>query len=146
MQNICRWYTPFFSKVYDIHKTAIKLNDYLEKISYWAYQWKMQFHPDPTKQANEVIFSQKISSNNLSHPPIKFDKIEISEKTYQKHLGILLDSKLSFNAHIDQKIKKCNIIIGLIRRFLTTLPQNAFQFFFICLPISNFQKIQSQYS
>ena len=94
----------------------------------------MQFHPDPTKQANEVIFSQKISSNNLSHPPIKFDKIEISEKTYQKHLGILLDSKLSFNAHIDQKIKKCNIIIGLIRRFLTTLPQNAFQFFFYMSP------------
>ena len=29
------------SKVYDIHKSARKLNDDLEKISYWAYQWKM---------------------------------------------------------------------------------------------------------
>ena len=35
-----------------------------EKISYWAYQWKIQFNPDPTKQANEVIFSLKTSSNN----------------------------------------------------------------------------------
>ena len=35
-----------------------------EKISYWAYQWKIQFNPDPTKHANEVIFSLKTSSNN----------------------------------------------------------------------------------
>ena len=49
--------TSLFSKVYDIHKSASKLNDDLAKICYWAYQWKMQFNPDPTKQANEVIFS-----------------------------------------------------------------------------------------
>ena len=50
-----------FSKVYGIHKSANKLNDYLEKISYSAYQWKMQFNPDPNKQAHEVIFSRKTS-------------------------------------------------------------------------------------
>ena len=33
----------------------------------------MQFNPDPNKQANEVIFSQKPSSNKLSYPPIKFN-------------------------------------------------------------------------
>ena len=57
--------TSLFSKVYDIHNPASKLNGNLEKISYWAYQWKMQFNPDPSKQANEVIFSRKTSSNNL---------------------------------------------------------------------------------
>ena len=57
--------TFLFSKVYDIHKSVSNLNDDLEKISYWAYQWKMQFNPDPNKQANEVIFSRKTSSNNL---------------------------------------------------------------------------------
>ena len=51
--------TSLFSKVYGVHKSASKLNDDLEKISYWDYQWKMQFNPDPNKQANEVIFSQK---------------------------------------------------------------------------------------
>ena len=66
-------YTSLFSKVYDIHKSASKLNSDLEKISYWAYQSKMQFNPDSNKQANEVIFSRKTSSNNLSHPPIKIN-------------------------------------------------------------------------
>ena len=44
---------------------------------------------------------------------------------HQKHLGIVLNSKLNFNAHIDQKIKKCNKSIGLIRRLSITLPRNA---------------------
>ena len=118
-------YASLFSKVYDIHNSASKLNDDLEKISYWAYQWKMQFNPDPNKQANEVIFSRKISSNNLPHPPIKFNKIDISGCPHQKHLGIVLDSKFNFNAHVDQKIKKCNRIIGLIRRLSVTLARNA---------------------
>ena len=58
--------TSLFSKVYDIHKSASNLNDDLKKISYWTFQWKMQFNLDPNKQANEVIFSRKTSSNNLS--------------------------------------------------------------------------------
>ena len=47
--------TSFFSKVYDIHKSASKLNDDLEKKSYWSYQWEIQFNSDPNKQTNEVI-------------------------------------------------------------------------------------------
>ena len=108
INSLCKIFaddTSLFSKVYDIHKSASKLNDDLEKISYWGYQWNMQFNPDPTKQANEVIFSQNSSSNNLLHPPIKFNKIEISKSLHQKHLGIVLDSKLSLNAHVDHKIK-----------------------------------------
>ena len=49
--------TSLFSKVYDMHKSASELNDDLEKISYWAFQWKMQFNTDPNKYANDVILS-----------------------------------------------------------------------------------------
>ena len=85
----------------------------------------MQFNPDPNKQANEVIFSRKTSSNNLSHPPIKFNNNDISKCPHQKHLGIVLDSELNFNAHVDQKIKKCNRIIGFIRRLSINLLRDA---------------------
>ena len=128
INSLCKIFadnTSLLSKVSDIHKSASNLNDDLEKIIYWAYQWKMQFNPDPNKQANEVIFSRKTSSNNLSHPPIKFNNNDISKCPHQKHLGIVLDSKLNFNAHADQKIKKCNRIIGLTRRLSINLPRNA---------------------
>ena len=97
----------FFSKDLDINKSVTELNTYLEKISQWAYQWKMQFNPDPNKQASEVIFSRKLVSNNLSHLPVKFNN-NISRCSHQKHLRVVLDSNLNFNIHIDQKIKKCN--------------------------------------
>ena len=44
--------TSLFPKVYGIHKSATKLNDDLETISDWDYQWKMQFNSGPNKQAN----------------------------------------------------------------------------------------------
>ena len=85
----------------------------------------MQFNPDSNKQANEVIFFGKTSSNNLSHPPIKFNNNNISKWPHQKHLGIVLDSTLNFNAHLDQKNKKCNRVIVLIRRLSISIPRNA---------------------
>ena len=96
-----------------------------EKINQWAYQWKMQLNPDPNKQGNEIIFSRKSISHNLSHPSIKFNERIITKCDHQKQLGIILDSNLTFNTHIDQKIKTCNKLIGLIRRLSVNLPRNA---------------------
>ena len=114
-----------FLKVLDVNESVIELNADLEKINQWAYQWKMQFNPDPNKQANEVIFSQKSISHNLSNPPNEFNERTITRYNHQKHLGIILDSNLNFNIDIDQKIKNCNKLIGRIRRFSVNLPRNA---------------------
>ena len=59
LTSICKIFaddTSLFSKVLDINESAKTLNIDLEKINQWAFQWKMQFNPDPNKQANEVIF------------------------------------------------------------------------------------------
>ena len=83
----------------------------------------MQFNSDPNKQADEVIFSRKSNSDSFS--PVKFNENNITECSYQKHLGIVLDSKLNFNTHIDQKIKKCLKLIGLIKRLTINLPRSS---------------------
>ena len=62
--------TCLISKVLDANKSVVELNADLKKINQWAYQWKIQFNPDPNKQTNEVIFSWRSISHNLSHPPI----------------------------------------------------------------------------
>ena len=58
--------TSLFSVVYDVTQSTNELNDDLEKISNWAYQWKMSFNPDKSKQAQKVIFSGKTQSNSSS--------------------------------------------------------------------------------
>ena len=65
---------------------------------------KMQFNPDPNKQGNEIFFPHKLASNNLLHAHVKFNNNNITRCFHQKHLGVVLDSNLNFNTHIDQKI------------------------------------------
>ena len=64
----------------------------------WAYQLNMSFNPDRTKQAQEIVFSGK--KNAARHPPLVFKNFEIKLSSNQKHLGLTLDSKLSFSEHI----------------------------------------------
>ena len=53
--------TSLFPVVHNITDSANLLNSDLSKINEWALQWKMNFNPDPTKQAQQIIFSHKTS-------------------------------------------------------------------------------------
>ena len=55
----------------------------------------MSFNPYRTKKTQEIFLSRKKSATN-THPPLFFNNSEIN----QKHLGLTLDSKFSFNEHI----------------------------------------------
>ena len=73
-----------------------------------------EFQPDPCKQAQEVNFSRKLK--NESHPPLVFNNGNVSSCKSQKHLGVLLDSKLTFQEHCKTVLSIINGIIGLLRK------------------------------
>ena len=52
--------TSFFYRVFDKHVSRSTLI-----INKWAFQWKMQFNPDPNKQAQELYFSKKAGKHKL---------------------------------------------------------------------------------
>ena len=62
----------------------------------------MSFNPDLNKQAVEVIFSHKTGQRNIHK--IYFNNVELKRVPEQKHLGLILDLKLSFVSHINEKI------------------------------------------
>ena len=47
-----------FTKVFDKDKPQRGLNNDLSIMIGWAFHWKMEFNPDPKKQANKVYFSR----------------------------------------------------------------------------------------
>ena len=53
-----------------------------DKANNWAYQWKMSFNPDPSKRAQEVIFSRKIKKP--SHPNLIINNNRVLQTLYQK--------------------------------------------------------------
>ena len=115
--------TSLYSVVKDPETSARELNHDLEVISSWAKQWKMSFNPDPTKPAEEILFSQK--RKPVSHPPLFFNGIEVKRVTEHKHLGLILDPKLNFAAHFKEKSAKAKKGIGLIKYLRSYLPTNS---------------------
>ena len=86
----------------------------LEAISRWAVQWKMEFNPSISKQAVEVLFSNERNKSILDS--LFFNNIPIKQVEYTKHLGLLLDSKLNYKAHIEEKLAKGRSGLGLMKQ------------------------------
>ena len=106
-----------------VNTSASTFNSNLLKIQDLAYQWKMSFNSDRSKEAQEIIFSRK--KNATTHPQLFFNNSEIKLSSNQKHLGLTLGSKLSFNEHINDKIYQGNKGVGLLRKLQTMLPHNS---------------------
>ena len=75
-----------FSVVQDVNASARELYDELKMSSKWVFQWKMSFNPDPSKQAQKVIFSRKIKK--LPHPSL------VLQASSHEHLGVTLNIQI----------------------------------------------------
>ena len=73
--------------------------------------WRRSSHI--SKQAIEVIFSQKYKKPN--HPHLTFNDIPVKREDHTKHLGVFLDSHLNFRKHDKEKAKIANKGIGMLR-------------------------------
>ena len=113
--------TSLFSVIKNVNETAKKLNKNLENISKWAHQWKMPFNPDPTKMAKEVLFSRKKSK--VIHPNLTFIGKDVHSSFFQKHLGLVLDSKLNFDMHLKETISIVNNGIALLKKLRYSIPR-----------------------
>ena len=73
-----------FSVVNDIQSSAATLHNDLSVISNWAFQWKIIFNLDLTKQAQEVIFSR--NTRKLLHSCLLFNDVPVRNS---KTMGLL---------------------------------------------------------
>ena len=99
--------TYLYFNVYDKSTSQSELNKGLLANSNKTFQWKMQFNPDPNKQAQEVYFFEK---KLIMKARIQYHlntKVVICSS--QKHLGIVFGQQLNFNDHIQSKMTTCYI-------------------------------------
>ena len=115
--------TSLFSIVKDKNESANSLNFDLSQISKWAFNWKMLFNPDPSKPAQEVLFSRK--KKTQSHPELSLNDIPVERSSYQKDLGLILDEKLNFKQDINNAISKINKCIAVIKKRTYSLPRKS---------------------
>ena len=70
--NISAYDTSLFSVIHEIKLSQIDLNGYLDK------------------------------NNNLLHPPLTFNNVDVGQIRSEKHLGVFLDVNLGFNKHLEK--------------------------------------------
>ena len=79
----------------------------------------MTFNPDRSKQAQEIIFSRTLKK--ATHSSLLFNNNNVSQVNSQKHLGVILDAKLTFEEHLKNVFNKTNKTIGLLRKLSNLL-------------------------
>ena len=83
----------------------------------------MSFNPDPFKQAQEVIFTRKVKT--VVRPPISFNNKPVQQVSSQKHLGVILDTSLTFDEHIRVITSKVSKSIGLLQKLNYRLARSS---------------------
>ena len=122
--------TSLFPVIHDSVITNLELNSDLFRIKQLAFQWKMSFNPDPNKQTQEVILSRKL--NKVCHPPLRFNNNNVSQASQQKHLGLMLDNRLTFEEDLTNVPSEISKMIGLLRKLQNILPRPALLTIYKC--------------
>ena len=86
--------------MFDHAQATGHLNSDLKLIHEWSLKWKMFFNPDVNKSAEEIIFT---SRNLTRYGNITFASAGVKRVDSHKYLGLILDSKVTFNKHRKSK-------------------------------------------
>ena len=94
----------------------------LVRLEQWSSTWLLKFHPGKCvvltlgileKIERPRAFLYEINDTILEH---MFE---------ERDLGVYIDSKMKFDVHIEEKIRKANSLLGLIRRSFTCLSKEV---------------------
>lgn len=91
---------------------AESLNNDLNIIHAWCMQWGMRLNPNKTK---DLIISRS-RTINPAHPPLSINGTLINTTNQIRLLGVTLDSKLTFRAHLREMSRVISSKLGILRK------------------------------
>ena len=98
----------------------------LDALQDWSNKWLLKFHPDKCKLL--IIGKRKLQTQfHLNSTGGRHNLECVNE---MKDLGVTIDSNLTFESHIQEKVNKANRMVGLIRRTFMFLDESTFSFLF----------------
>lgn len=85
----------------------------------WSDKWLLEFHPDKCA-------SMSINSKSAETNVYKMGNVDLKQVKNEKDIGVITDKQLKFEDHMNEKIRKANSMICLIRRCFVHLDVTMF--------------------
>ena len=109
------------TKIFNIIKSPEDqeiLQNALDSLSVWSDKWLLKCHPEKCKvmhlgKADNTKYFYKLKEGDTHH--------ELAYTEEEKDLGVVIDSKLDFEKHINININKACGIMAVIRRSFVSL-------------------------
>ena len=84
----------------------------------WSEKWLLKFHPQKCKF---IKFGKGDTTAEYNLGGLVLDRAG-----EEKNIGVYMDSDLTFEKHINEKVKKANSMCGLIRRIFHYIDEKTF--------------------
>ena len=101
---------------------ADNLQKDLNTLENWSSKWLLNFNCDKC----HVLTVGKLENIKHTQRYTLYEK-ELEHVFEEKDLGVVIDTELNFEDHISSKVKKANMIMGLIRRSFSFLDRHLFK-------------------
>jgi hypothetical protein len=94
--------TAILALDHDPRAAAAKLQEHLDALQSWLNRWRIHVNTDKSANIN-------FTTRNIQTPPLLLNNDPIPQKKEVKYLGLHLDTKLTWRAHITAKKRQLNI-------------------------------------
>ena len=118
--------TSLYIIVENPNTAALTLNSDLGTIHHWADNWLVDFNP--TKTTSLLISRKRIPE---THPTLKMNNTDLSEKTTHKHLGITFNNSCTWSDHVKNIVEKAWPRLNLLRALKFKLRRHALERMYI---------------
>ena len=94
----------------------------------WSGKWLLKFHPQKCKYMRIGNTTVDIMEYKL-----KEGQIPMEQSKEKKDIGVVIDDKLPYDQHINERVNKANTILGVIRRSFEYLDARTFRLLYTSL-------------
>ena len=117
--------TKIFHQV-NSREDALSIQKDINALEQWPYKWLLKFNTEKC----HVLTLGKLHKIQHTHRYTLYDD-ELEHAFEEKDLGVIVDMNLSFEEHMSSKIRKANVMMGLIRRTFSYLDPITFRKLYI---------------
>jgi hypothetical protein len=102
---------------------SVALQSDLNEIYNWAQEWGMEFNT--VKCVVMTVSNKRNLINNNYYLNNMYPVQCLSKKEFIKYLGVIIDNKLTFKKHIEEKCNNSTKVLNMLRRNLHFAPKSV---------------------